>query len=377
MWEKIRAYLTFTRKERLGILLLLLVVLVLFVLPYFLRPAAGSPDQQAYRKYEGAIRRFSSAEDPGRGQRSTSGNQPEMPGSVLRVSDSLSYSGGDHPAAGGSGDGTAGRYALFYFDPNHTEPAGWRRLGLPDRLVLTITHYLQKHGIFREAADLKKIYGLKEEDYERLAPYVRISKPPAGPSSGPGKGQEWIPGDRNKPPPHDQRPAYPGSEDPGRRDPGIRQFPDSLREPPRAFAKPLYGRKRLQEIDINEADSAQWACLPGIGMRLAGRIVRFRNKLGGFFSVDQVGETFGLPDSVFEEIRPYLHSGSAVLQQISLNAADEMVFRAHPYIGWRLAHAIVQYREQHGPFRSIDELQQLALMDPEKLKKLEPYLEIR
>ena len=58
MWETIRGYLTFNRKERIGVLFLLLLMVVLFVLPYFFRPAAGSPDAAAYELMKDGIRKF-------------------------------------------------------------------------------------------------------------------------------------------------------------------------------------------------------------------------------------------------------------------------------------------------------------------------------
>ena len=70
-------------------------------------------------------------------------------------------------------DETENKPELFYFDPNRISGNDWRRLGLPDKLILTISHYLQKGGSFRAAADLKKLYGLKADDFERLFPYVQ------------------------------------------------------------------------------------------------------------------------------------------------------------------------------------------------------------
>ena len=59
-------------------------------------------------------------------------------------------------------------------------------------------------------------------------------------------------------------------------------------------------------VNINTADTSAFIALPGIGNKLALRIVNFRDKLGGFYSIDQIGETYGLPDSVFRKIKPIL-----------------------------------------------------------------------
>ena len=62
----------------------------------------------------------------------------------------------------------------------------------------------------------------------------------------------------------------------------------------------------LQPIDINTADTSAFIALPGIGSKLANRIVSFRTKLGGFNSVEQIRKVYGLQDSVFMLISPFL-----------------------------------------------------------------------
>jgi competence protein ComEA len=107
---------------------------------------------------------------------------------------------------------------------------------------------------------------------------------------------------------------------------------------------------------------------------LANRIVSFRQKLGGFYSVDQVAETYGLPDSTFQHLKPTLQCHPTELQKININTADANILKQHPYIKWTLANAIVQYRNQHGSFRSVDDLQQVVLLTPVLFQKLKYYL---
>jgi competence ComEA-like helix-hairpin-helix protein len=67
-----------------------------------------------------------------------------------------------------------------------------------------------------------------------------------------------------------------------------------------------YVPKTFEPVDINSADTTPFIALPGIGAKLAQRIIKFRDKLGGFYSIDQVAETFGLPDSTYQKIKPRL-----------------------------------------------------------------------
>ena len=52
------------------------------------------------------------------------------------------------------------------------------------------------------------------------------------------------------------------------------------------------------------------------------------------------------------------------------------ILRQHPYIRWKLANVIVQYRQQHGPFASIQELANVSVISPELYQKIAPYLSL-
>ena len=241
---------------------------------------------------------------------------------------------------------------LFYFDPNSINAGDWQRLGLSERLSQTILRYTEKGGRFHNPADLKKIYGLQPADYERIFPFVRINKIHG--NLKPGSGFYTTPG-------------YDTSK--------VKYADSFFRRTFRLNSGAGYTtNKKLQSTDINLADSADWSVLPGIGAKLAARIIHFREKLGGFYNIDQVGETFGLPDSCFQKIKSCLHLNTFILQQIDLNAATKEALQAHPYIRWQIAKWIIQYRQQHGNFHSVDELLQLAGMDSAKFQKIKPYL---
>jgi DNA uptake protein ComE-like DNA-binding protein len=130
-------------------------------------------------------------------------------------------------------------------------------------------------------------------------------------------------------------------------------------------------------LDINTADTLLWDRLPGIGPVLAKRIVLFRERLGGFYSVSQVGETYGLADSVFVKIQPFLQLGSVSLRKIDLNETDEKSLADHPYIDTKLARTIIRYRSSHGPFSSVEALKAVALVDEVIYRKLEKYLVVK
>jgi DNA uptake protein ComE-like DNA-binding protein len=232
---------------------------------------------------------------------------------------------------------------LFYFDPNTLPEAGFKELGLRDRTIQTIQHYREKGGRFRRPEDLGKIYGLYPDEYARLLPYVKIEQPlPATRSAG----KEYSAPSTGS---YTKSASYPS-------------YPHKTTTP--------------HGIEINAADTLSLITLPGIGERLAGRIVHFRDKLGGFYSVDQVGETYALPDSVFQQIKILLRCDSNALRHLDINTADANTLRQHPYISWNIANAIVEYRRQHGDYKNVGELQKIDIITSEFFQKLRPYLTV-
>ncbi|RBL93987.1 ComEA family DNA-binding protein [Chitinophaga flava] len=232
---------------------------------------------------------------------------------------------------------------LFYFDPNTLSAAGWQQLGISARTAATIARYLEKGGRFRQATDLQRIYGLTPVLCRQLQPYVRIVREERG-----------------------------------------MRAPDSARHFERRYNSYTYRKDSSAYhpkpsphiIDINAADTSAWQSLPGIGPGFARRIVAFRDKLGGFYDIMQVSECYGLPDSTFKKIQPFLQNGNSSLKKLDLNLTDEKSLAAHPYIRYKLARLIVQYRSAHGGFRHVEELRQLPLVDEIIYRKIEHYIVI-
>jgi competence protein ComEA len=220
--------------------------------------------------------------------------------------------------------------ALFTFDPNTATSEDWQRMGLNARTSKTIVNYVSKGGKFYKPEDLQKIWGMPEGFYERVQPYINITSV--------------------------QRKAYPAFEN----------------------NKPAFERKEkpLITVNMNEADTTALIALPGIGSKLSARILLFREKLGGFYSVEQIGETYGLPDSTFQQIKGRLQVDGAGIRKMNVNTATKDELKVHPYIRWNLANAIVEYRNQHGAFKNLEELKNIVLIDEATFQKISHYLSL-
>lgn len=321
MWKSfVRGYLRFSRRERYGIFLLIAGMLLTCYTPdllfYFQRriPVGDSSDLKA------AVQAFEAANKA--------------------------------PATTNT---------LFYFDPNTLSVAGWQQLGVSERTALTITKYLSHGGYFRKATDLTRIYSLPSAACAQLIPYVRIAE----------KKEERVWERRESKGNYRRYGAFQGpSSFPVKRDSAGWHHKEAV-----SFAR--YRKKEAAVIDINTADTTVWQTLPGIGPGFARRIVTFRDRLGGFYAVAQVAECYGLADSVFQKIQPFLQIGNSSLIKLDLNLTDEKSLAAHPYIRYRLARLIVQYRSAHAGFKAVSELRTLPLVDEIIYRKIEHYIELK
>jgi competence ComEA-like helix-hairpin-helix protein len=245
--------------------------------------------------------------------------------------------------------GPAVSIELFPFDPNEIEKEDWVRLGVSPRTAQTILNYRTKGGKFFKKEDLRRVYGLREEDYLRLAPYIRISASPEKPAWASRENDFYNKSTRpeNNEQPEHERGSYVSKKE----------------------AVPVV-------VDVNKATPEEWQQLRGIGPAFSKRIVNFREKLGGFATLEQVGEVYGLPDTTFQKILPYL-ALSPIYRKINLNAATLDELKSHPCINFLQATILFNYRQQHGAFKSLEAVKKAAVgMKENEWKKLEPYLSL-
>lgn len=219
---------------------------------------------------------------------------------------------------------------LFEFNPNTITQQQWIDLGLKPFLAKRIEKYIQKGGKFKIKSDLKKIYGMNEADYQLLKPYILL--------------------------------------------------PDSIylnkNISENSFKK--YSEKQFFKlIDINLSDSLELEKLPGIGTVLASRIVKYRNKLGGFYSINQLTEVYGLKPETIHNLEQKITINPNTLVKVDINSLTFSDLSKHPYVGYRNAKLISAYKNQHGKFGSETDFLNVKELDKAKITKLLPYLEFR
>ncbi len=129
-------------------------------------------------------------------------------------------------------------------------------------------------------------------------------------------------------------------------------------------------------ININQADSFEFRKLAGIGEKYSSRIVRYRNWLGGFHSIEQLLEVYGIDSTLFIAISPYLQMEGDSLRRVNINDCSMKDLSSHPYITYKLAKLMVKYREHHGAYSSLEELKKIPLIDEQLFRKIAVYLEL-
>lgn len=263
---------------------------------------------------------------------------------------------------------------LVDFDPNTATVANLTGVGIPPFIARRIEKFRSKGGQFRRREDLLKIYDFPAALYARLEPHIVIGQQFAGPDRrfgvGPPDAQmrdtRMLHSRESGAHGNDQRAAGAGAARAAFPNP---RTPHSPAPGARAYAQAGPGT-----FDINRCDTTALIRLKGIGSKLAQRILKFRDGLGGFHSAAQFGEVYGLDSLALSEMRKYARVESPV-RKIPINSATAAELSQHSYFRNRKqVQTLIQYRNEHGPFRSLDALRDVKVLDEEQLKKIGPYL---
>ncbi len=218
---------------------------------------------------------------------------------------------------------------LFDFNPNTETKNGLVKLGIDPYVAARMINY-RKYKPFRIKSDILKTYGFDSVLYKKLASYILL--------------------------------------------------PENLANT--EVKKPSFQSKttnyvpKLTKIDINNADSLQFEKIYGIGSKLASRILKYRNKLGGFISMDQLKEVYGLDTTVLAELGKKMYIlDNYHPAKIRINFATVDDLKQHPYIGYKFAKTIISYRNTHGGIKSEADLMDIKILSLEEVQKMNPYLE--
>jgi DNA uptake protein ComE-like DNA-binding protein len=227
--------------------------------------------------------------------------------------------GGKKVKEEGNKPGQSNQAIKFLFNPNEATEAELFSLGLNRFQCKNLISYRNRGGRFVRNEDLLKVYGVDSALYEDLEKWIDL-----GPEPG---------------------------------EPEVKQIPTS--------------------IEINTADSAALTTLPGIGAVYASRIIRFRSALGGFYSVSQMMEVWGMTDEQFRKFSSRITVDSTLIRPLRINFSDVRTLSRHPYITNTQARMIVDIRSAEGPIAGVYVLAEKKVFDEATMKKISHYLSCR
>jgi competence ComEA-like helix-hairpin-helix protein len=209
---------------------------------------------------------------------------------------------------------------LSFFDPNSVTLDEAKVLGFNKFQTENILKYRERGGHFKTKNDLSKIYGIDSVFFLKIEPWIIIAE------------SEVAKTDNSK-----------------------KEYKEEL-------------------LELNEADSSSLEKLKGIGSVMAMRITRYRDMLGGFYSVNQLKEVYGFTNETFDLIKNKITIDTFKVKKLSLNFSEYEEFAGHPYISGDVAKNIIKYRNKNGSFKACDDLVNKNLIEPDKYERLKPYL---
>lgn len=298
MKKIIRDYLTFNKRERNGVFVLLAII-VMLIIYLNVSHLFIKEDTTDFTKFEKEVTLL-------KGTIAQENNYSKK--EQISTTDKISETKAEY----------------FNFDPNNLPDADWKKLGLTDKQIHTIKNYEAKGGKFKTKEDVKKMYCISEKLYLSLEPYIQIS---VKENLAAGGRQLTIVKSSN--------------------------------------SDPL--------VELNTADSIQLIALKGIGAFYAKTIIKYRNSLGGFVSKEQLMEVWKLDQEKFDKIKDQVRVDNSAVKKININTCSASDLK-HPYLKWNVVNAIVNYRDKHGKYKTVEEIKKTDLIDDDTFKKIEPYL---
>ena len=322
MKDRIKDYFAFNRKEQRGLIILLGLLLLSVSVSLFLpvifpdKEYDISPFQKEVVVFMASINKLDSVKNI----------KPQK----------FSYNYSEDKVA----DLSPFRASSFYFDPNELDEQQWINMGIGTKIARNILRYREKGGTFRDKEGVRKIYGMNDSIFAILDPYIRIKEKEKKPSSS------YF--------------NYKDNKD------STKQINTNTKYKPDTVM-----------IELNSTDSASLLACRGIGPSYAGRIIRYRNRLGGFTSTGQLMEIKGMDSIRYDQFMGQVTVNLQLVRKIDLNTVTFKELLKHPYFEYYLVKEIFNYKDEIREWDSVGQLRKVTVMYEELYEKIAPYLEVK
>ena len=209
------------------------------------------------------------------------------------------------------------------FNPNNYSLSDWMNLGLSEKQSVVVLKFTSR-GIYSEE-DLKRIFVIPDVLFELIRDSVVYSE----------------------------------------------RFQNSPNQ--ESFKKQA---KQITLINLNTADTTEFMKIYGIGAFYAKQIIRYREKLGGYLTKEQLFEVWKMTTEAYDKIKDHVFISEKDVKRININSVTIEELKVHPYLKWNQANSIVKMRIQRNGFKNIEEIKESVLIDSETYEKLFPYLSL-
>ena len=293
----------------------------------------------------------------------------------------------------------------FYFDPNIVSYEEMMKLGFDGKTASILIKYRNKGAKFYSKKDLLKIYGFSNILYSKLEKYIEFPKKDYKEtwSNKEESKIEYFPFDPNivtykemikigidgktanilikyrkatvfysK---EDLLKVYGFTEEKYTELEDFIQFP--IKDIKEKIEKPIGVIIDTIVVDINKANVEELKRLKGIGEFRAEKIIELREKLGGFYTITQLKEVYGITDEVFKEFEKNVIVSTENIKKIDLNKAGFKELIRHSYIDKKMTIKILNLNKEIGGFNKVEDLIYYNTLTQEEFDRLKNYLVVQ
>ena len=346
MWKE---FFYFNKSERRAVIATS-VILALAITASFVLPEWWGKESATEQDRSEQLKAFEQLEAIGQANRFGTTRTARQAGTAEQSSDSSeqrSY-------------GATAEISLHPFDPNTADCETLLGLGIPEWMAGNILKYRSKGGVFRKESDFRKIYGMTDERFNTLLPYIRIGQAYASTRKEGikhSKSQQSLSETEHEA----ASPANGWSS--AATTAGSSNSAATTERP-----LPKYSAGTI--VDLNKADTTELKRIPGIGSATARKIVNYRHRLGGYYTPKQLAEI----DASYTRFESWFTTDGCNLQPIEINKASVKNMVKHPYLNFYQARAIDEHRKSHGRFKAMRELEMYEEFSEHDIARLKPYL---
>jgi len=306
----------------------------------------------------------------------------------------------------------------FEFNPNEIDEESWVLLGFSEKQAQSIIKYREKGGYFYKKEDLKRLYVVDDSLYDLLEPYVVLERKSKSYSNYSIDKCYFVKLTEDSIPIYDGFSElekiicnkkngiysyYLGGFSSVERAKEVQLqaiplgfnmtevkllscdfgFVINKNKTDNKYKKNKFGKDNSAslkselnnfKVKINAADTTGFKSLKGIGSYYSSKIVKYRTALGGFTSVEQLKEVYGIPPEVIDQNVNRLFVDSIDIVKVNINTCETAELKKHPYINWNIANSIVQIRKSQEPYKTVEEIKKSDLVNDEIYRKIAPYL---